>query len=104
MGIWACVLILFLEAAAAYLALDLVFRRMPVDPRHVRRSLRRWGQGYAVAAFLLAAAGGLAQWYQIGIPGAFLTPFNLLPWWAVWHHGVRKQFPFLWWSEGRQKS
>ncbi|HEY8345663.1 MAG TPA: hypothetical protein VIL07_00070 [Symbiobacteriaceae bacterium] len=96
MKIGASLLIPLLEGAAAYLTLDLVFRRIPLDPQRLRRTLRRWGRGYAAAALVMAAAGAAAQWYLAGIAGACLAPLNLLPWWALWRHGVRKQFPILW--------
>lgn len=94
-------MILLLEIAMAYGAMDLVLRVIPVEPNHLRLALRRYRWVYTCAGLLTTAAGIGAQWRLAGWPGALLGILGLLPWWAFWRLGLHKQLPFLFIPEGR---
>jgi len=83
------------ETVMAFLALDVVFRLLPVEAGNLRSAVRRYGYAYAGVAFLLGAVGALAQWRSAQYHGLALAPLDVLPWWVLWRFGLRKQLPPL---------
>lgn len=84
-----------LQLPLAFVALDVLFRAMPVRPQELRRSLARYALLYAGVALLVGLAGAWVQYRLGGAPGLIAAAFNWVPWWLLWRFGLRKQFPFL---------
>lgn len=81
--------------AAAYLALDFVFRRIPLEPEGLPRRIRLYARGYALAAAASCAAVGAVQLRAAGWWGTLPALAGWLPWWLLWRFGWRKQFTHL---------
>lgn len=84
----------------AYLALDLSFRTIPLEPAALRGRLRAYQVRFAGLAGLSALLGAAAQIWLAGVWGGALGLLGWLPWWILWRFGWRKQFPFLFKDDG----
>lgn len=84
-----------IQWVAAYLALDLVFRRIPLEPEGLRQRIRLYRRRYTLAAAALCLAVGVLQLRAAGLAGAVPALAGWLPWWLLWRFGWRKQFTFL---------
>jgi len=102
-GLLGAIGILAAEAAAGFLALDLIFRTMSLAEDGLRERVRRLGWFYAGLAALLVAGGGWLQWRLLGAGGAALLALDWAPWWLLWRFGLRKQLGFLFWNKGAKK-
>lgn len=89
-----------LEAALAFLALDLIFRLVPLQPDSLRKHLRAYQGAYMLVALTACLAGAGIQWKQGRWGGLLLSVLNLLPWWLLWRFGLRKQFTYLFKDDG----
>jgi hypothetical protein len=88
------------EAVTAFLTLDLFFRYMSVDPALLRERLLWHALIYAAIAALCVGGGGIAQWWSAGYGGLVPAALNWIPWWLLWRFGLRKQFTYLFKSDG----
>ncbi|HEY3364398.1 MAG TPA: hypothetical protein VGK74_05040 [Symbiobacteriaceae bacterium] len=86
------------QAVPAFLALDLFFRLVPVQPAGLKARLARCARGYAGLAAACCVAGGLVQARAAGSGGLVVACLSGLPWWLLWRFGMRKQFTFLYQS------
>lgn len=84
----------------AFLTLDLFFRWMPVTPDRLGRWRDRFVWLYGLLAVLVGVAGALVQWRIAGAVGLVVGLVNPVPWWLLWRFGLRKQFTFLYKSDG----
>jgi len=97
----AALLLHLVQWAAAYLTLDLIFRRIPVEPEGLRQRIRLYGRRYALAASACCLAVGALQLRAAGLPGALPALAGWLPWWLLWRFGWRKQFTHLYLPDQR---
>lgn len=98
---WAFLVIVG-EAALAFLTLDLYFRYMAVEPARLKQQLGRYALGYGCIAAAACLAGAWAQWRAASYAGLIPALGNWAPWWMLWRFGLRKQFTFLYKSDGGQ--
>lgn len=84
----------------AFVVLDLFFRWIPVEPDQLGRRLGRHAWLYGLIALLFCALGAIGQWWLAGTVGLVVGLLNAAPWWMLWRFGLRKQFTFLYKSDG----
>jgi hypothetical protein len=88
------------QFAPAFLAVDLMFRHMDVEPTGLALRLRSWTRRYVAGALGFSLAAGWLQWRLAGAPGAAAVLLNGVPWWLLWRFGLRKQLTFLFKDDG----
>lgn len=94
------ILLTLAQFVPAFVALDLFFRYMPVDPAGMRAWLGRYALLYGLIGAVAAVATAVLQWQIAGLFGALCSAANWIPWWMLWRFGLRKQFTFLYKSDG----
>jgi hypothetical protein len=98
MGI--ALLVVFVQAAAGFLTLDMFFRYIPIEPVRLKATLAQCMRAYTGIASLACLVGAWVQWRAWGLPGLAAAALNWLPWWLLWRFGLRKQFTYLYKSDG----
>jgi len=98
-GVLPALLLHGLQWLLAYLALDLLFRRIDVRPVRLARSRVRCRWVYGLLAGLATLLIGAVQTLLAGqasfILAAAIACLGWVPWWLLWRFGWRKQFPHL---------
>ena len=93
-------ILVLVQFAPAFVALDLFFRYMPVDPQRLRAWLGRYALLYALIGAGVSIGTAALQWQLAGRWGLAAAVLNWIPWWMLWRFGLRKQFTFLFKSDG----
>lgn len=89
------------QFAPAFLTLDLIFRRVPLDPVGLRAALARYRWIYVGFGAAFCVIGVWGQWLAEGLTGLVMAvALNWVPWWLLWRFGLRKQFTFLFKDDG----
>lgn len=89
-----------LQWLLAFLALDLFFRMIPLEPAGLRERVRAYRTRFGLLATAFTLAGALAQGWLAGGWGLAVGLLGWLPWWILWRFGWRKQLTFLYKDDG----